>query len=633
MIVMEEPFITKEKLVSNLKNIGVEEGDVLFIHSSFKSIGKVEGGAQTVIDALKESVGEKGTILMPVFNLVKDRPGTWNVTTTPSTTGYLTEYFRTLPGTVRSDHYSHSVAAWGAHAYEFVSGHRGAKGMISPWDHEQFGCTYGYESPFMKLYCHTKSKILMLGVDYHSSTFCHLVEVIFWNERLLTDQKASYVSINREKLGQYFDSLGKLTRSFIGQADSRLFKIRDFVDTLCREVRKHTDKYVSMLINMKQSISTGEAMKIKIIKKRIISKDNSYHGWPSLCKRKNGQLLVVASGGRQAHVCPFGKIYLYRSDDNGNTWSGPEVLYNSPLDDRDPGILETDNNTLLVSWFTSLTWMNYLYRAEIGIIKWLPEDTCKKWREIRDKLLEDEINTGRELDTWMIRSEDGGKTWSERIKIPVHCPHGPVQLKDGRLLFAGRQSLPPEKRSLYGASFIGIDRENSEIAVAESNDDGKNWKITGVLPVLPPVPPDNFCEPHLVETTSGTLIMHIRNQCPSVFPGEILQSESEDGGKTWSVPHPIGLKGLPAHLLCLHNGWILTTYGYRKNPFGIRASVSKDEGKTWSEPIVISDDGYNSDLGYPSSVQIDDGSIITVWYEVLKDNPFAVLKMAHWVFI
>jgi len=630
---MEEQLITKEKIVSDLKKIGVEQGDVLFIHSSFKSIGKVEGGAQTVIDALMESVGESGTILMPVFNLVKDRLGTWDVKTTPSTTGYLTEYFRTMPGTFRSDHYCHSVAARGANACEFVSGHRGARGMVSPWDHEQFGCDFGYESPFMKLYLHPKSKILMLGVDYRSSTFCHLVEVIFWNERLLTSKKAVYIWLNREKLGQYFDSLGKLSRAFIGQADSRLFKIRDFVDTLCDEVRRRTDQYSSMLIQMKQSISTGEAMKVKVLKKEIISRDNSYHGWPTLCKRKNGQLLVVCSGGRQAHVCPYGKIYLYRSDDSGNTWDGPDVLYNSWLDDRDPGMIETNKNTLLVSWFTSLTWMNYLYRAEIGLIRWLSEDTCKKWRRIRDKLIEENVDTGREMDTWMIRSEDGGKSWSERIKIPVHSPHGPVQLKDGRLLFAGRQSLQAEKRSLYGAPFFGIDRDNANIAVAESKDDGKNWVISGIVPVLPPVPPDNFVEPHLVETQSGTLIMHIRNQCQSVFPGEILQSESEDGGKTWSVPHPTGIKGLPAHLICLQNGHLLTTYGYRENPYGIRASISKDEGKTWSEPIVISDDGCCCDLGYPSSVQLDDGSIITVWYEVLKNHPYAVLRMAKWVFV
>jgi len=627
-----EKIFTKEKLISDLKKLGVEEGDVIFVHSSFKSIGKVDGGAQTVIEALEQSAGKNGTVLMPSFNLVQDRIGTWNINTTPSTTGYLTEYFRTMPGTVRSDHYSHSVAARGKRAKEFVSGHRGAKGMISPWDHELFGCTFGYESPFMKLYCEAGSKILMLGVDYHSSTFCHLVEVIYWNERLLFDEKAQYVWLDRIELGKYFDSLGKPRTGFIGNAYSRLFGIRDFVDTLLEVVRKDAGHYSKMLIMMEKAIGKGESMNIRVLKKEIISKENTYHGWPTLAKRKNGELLVVCSGGRQAHVCPYGKIYLYRSVD-GEKWDGPMVLYDSILDDRDPGIIETNKGTILVSWFTSLTWMNYLYRAEIGVIDWLSKETCENWRKIREKIVSGNINVDDELDVWMIRSQDSGKTWSERYKIPLHSPHGPVQLKNGTLVFAGRRSLPPHRRSLYGSSLYGLDREMAEIAVAESNDDGKTWKIIGEVPVLPPIPPDNFSEPSIVETLSGKLIMHIRNDCKSVFPGETLQSESVDGGKTWSVPYSIGVKGYPSHLILLKNGWILMTYGYREKPFGIQARISKDEGKTWSEPLIISDDGCCSDLGYPSSVEMDDKIIITVWYEVIKNNPFAVLKMAQWKII
>jgi len=627
---MEEIF-TKEKLVSDLKKIGVEEGDILFIHSSFKSLGKVEGGAQTVIEALEEAVGEEGTILMPVFNLVKDRIGTWDINTTPSTTGYLTEYFRKMPGTLRSDHYSHSVAARGKKAKELILGHRGAKGMISPWDHELFGCTFGYESPFMKLYFEPKSKILMLGVDYNSSTFCHLVEVIYWNERLINDNKAQYVWLDRIKLGEYFDSLGKAKTGFIGKAYSRLFKIREFVDTLLEVVRKEAGNYDRVLIRMKNNILKGECMKINVLETKIISKEETYHGWPTLTKRKNGELLVVCSGGRQAHVCPYGKIYLYKSMD-GEKWEGPIVLYDSILDDRDPGIIETNKGTLLVSWFTSLTWMNYLYRAEIGVIDWLSKETCENWRKVREKIISSNINISDELNAWMIRSEDSGKTWSERYKIPLHSPHGPIQLTNGTLLFAGRRSLPFYKRSLYGSPLYGNDREMAEIAVAKSNDDGKFWEIIGEVPTLPPIPPDNLSEPSIVETLSGKIIMHIRNNCSFVFPGETLQSESIDNGKTWSVPYSIGVKGYPSHLLLLKNGWLLMTYGYREEPFGIHARISKDEGKTWSESLIIKTGCYSPDLGYPSSIEMDD-VIITVWYEYLKEKNRAALIMAKWKII
>src|SRR5437868_5955661 len=59
-----------------------------------------------------------------------------------------------------------------------------------------------------------------------------------------------------------------------------------------------------------------------------------YHGWPTLARRRNGQLLLVCSGGRESHVCPFGRVELMRSNDGGQTWTWPQVLLDSPIDDR-----------------------------------------------------------------------------------------------------------------------------------------------------------------------------------------------------------------------------------------------------------------------------------------------------------
>jgi hypothetical protein len=72
------------------------------------------------------------------------------------------------------------------------------------------------------------------------------------------------------------------------------------------------------------------------------------------------------------------------------------------------------------------------------------------------------------------------------------------------------------------------------------------------------------------------------------------------------------------------------SYGYRRSPFGNQVRVSSDHGRTWSEPLTISDDGAGGDLGYPSTVQLDDGSLVTVWYERLSSSPFAVLRQAKW---
>ena len=176
---------TKQTLVYDLGALGVEAGDTLFVHSSFKSLGQVEGGAATVVDALENSVGPDGLILMPSFNLTfpfteqAKRAEVWDLATTPSAVGWLTEYFRKMDGTYRSDHHSHSVAARGRSAQEFVGGHRSREGNSSPWDLDGSGKAFGSNSPMFRAY-KAGGKILMLGVDYESSTYIHFVETLYW---------------------------------------------------------------------------------------------------------------------------------------------------------------------------------------------------------------------------------------------------------------------------------------------------------------------------------------------------------------------------------------------------------------------------------------------------------------------
>ena len=115
-------------MARELRKLGVEHGDTLFVHSSFKSLGPVDGGVETVIHALEDAVGSEGLILMPSFDLEGGRElraKNWSISTTRSTVGWITEYFRTMPGTYRSDHYSHSVAARGKGARDFAAGNPG----------------------------------------------------------------------------------------------------------------------------------------------------------------------------------------------------------------------------------------------------------------------------------------------------------------------------------------------------------------------------------------------------------------------------------------------------------------------------------------------------------------------------
>ena len=172
--------------------------------------------------------------------------------------------------------------------------------------------------------------------------------------------------------------------------------------------------------------------------------------------------------------------------------------------------------------------------------------------------------------------------------------------------------------------------EVKRIGACESTDDGLTWQWLAEIPTRSGDHATNeYHELHAVEANDGTIVAHIRNHAKN-NAGETLQTESTDGGKTWSMPHAIGVWGLPSHLLKLRDGALLMSYGHRRGPFGNQARVSRNHGRSWSAPVTISADGAGGDLGYPSTVELADGSLLTVWYEKLSENKLAVLRQAHW---
>ena len=236
----------REHLTQDFINLGIEKGDTLFIHSSFKSLGPIEGGAKAVISALEAVVGRDGLILMPSFSLLPSRAeriASWNIRMTPSTVGWLSEFFRQMSDTYRSNHYSHAIAARGKGARAFVADHLRRDGYESPWDQYPWGKTYGTHSPMFRAY-EADAKLLMLGVDYQSSTYTHLVEVIHWNNRLIKDPDAEYIRLERTALGVFWDEVGRLREGMVGDAACRLFYIKDYVDTLLEEVEWNPRPYV-----------------------------------------------------------------------------------------------------------------------------------------------------------------------------------------------------------------------------------------------------------------------------------------------------------------------------------------------------------------------------------------------------
>lgn len=313
-------------------------------------------------------------------------------------------------------------------------------------------------------------------------------------------------------------------------------------------------------------------------------------------------MLLVYSGGREAHVCPFGRVELMRSHDDGRTWSWPQTLMDSPIDDRDAGICETASGALLVTTFTSLAY-------ESRMANLTPEQRAR-WDAVERRISPEQRRSL--LDTWMLRSTDGGVTWSAPFRVPLNSPHGPTSLSDGRVLYVGKQ--------LWTGGKVGA---------CESADDGKTWRWLSTIPARPGDSFVQYHELHAVQATDGTIIVHIRNH-NSRNEGETLQCESRDGGRTWTVPSAIGVWGLPSHLLRLRDGRLLMSYGYRRAPFGNQARVSSDNGKTWSDAMTISDDAASGDVGYPSTVELADGSLATIWYETQKESPKAVLREATW---
>ena len=337
----------------------------------------------------------------------------------------------------------------------------------------------------------------------------------------------------------------------------------------------------------KEKVSIATVIGTKVICKQ----PNRYIGWPTITKTKSNELVIVFSGNRDGHICPYGITQMVRSKDNGITWSSPETINNTPLDDRDAGILETNKGTLLVSWFTSLAFdrpSEYKEHPEwIRHSEKLSESIKKQW-----------------LGNWTRRSTDNGKTWEEPVKQISSAPHGPIEIQDKRLLYVGTGKVNDKKA----------------ITVEESKDDGKSWSLISTIGIPPELSILDLAEPNAIEISPDTLITLVRYNSGDKANGYLHQSESYDGGKTWTTLHQSAIYGFPAHLLKLQNGWILAVYGVRKEPFSERACLSKDGGKTWdvAKEIILSESS-SADLGYPSSVQLQDGSILTVYYQI--DNP------------
>ncbi|MDY4199944.1 MAG: sialidase family protein, partial [Candidatus Fimadaptatus sp.] len=331
-----------------------------------------------------------------------------------------------------------------------------------------------------------------------------------------------------------------------------------------------------------------------------------YFGWPSAAILGDGRVVVGCSGLRRHHVDPFGKTVLCvgtPKDGFGECIVG----HDSPLDDRDAGVVALGGNSLLVTWFTLDT---LIFRDDL--MKYSPAEF-----EVMDAAMRAFPEGAKKyVGSWTMRSDDGGATFTSPARCPVSSPHGPVVMRDGRLIYLGK--LFPE----------GMDRPFGIVSCAESRD-GLHWDVLGEVPLPENVTNGQFHEPHVIELNDGALLCLIRYHYPNGGLG-IYKSVSRDGGRTWSTPEDMDIHGSPPHLLRHSSGAIVLTYGWRHAPYGQRARISRDDGATWSDEIILRDDGPDGDLGYPCSVELPGGDILTVYYQKRPGESLCSILWTQW---
>ena len=200
------------------------------------------------------------------------------------------------------------------------------------------------------------------------------------------------------------------------------------------------------------------------------------------------------------------------------------------------------------------------------------------------------------LEPWLCRSSDGGRTWSvDKETFPAKGPNGGECIPFGDV-------LQGNDKMLRVAVYCPKDRRDDRVYLYRSQDDGKTWGE--------PAPLDDEAyrnETALIHLGKGRWLAAVREN------GLHLYASSDDA-RSWQ--YRIRLTGRaqhPGHLARLGDGKLLASYGNRTpNDKGVDVRFSNDEGKTWSKPGRVVD--FEGDGGYPSSVQLPDGQVLTAYY-------------------
>jgi Neuraminidase (sialidase) len=300
---------------------------------------------------------------------------------------------------------------------------------------------------------------------------------------------------------------------------------------------------------------------------------------PDVTRLRDGRLMVAFRKGIN-HISKDGVIAITTSTDEGTTWGVPVIVKEAiepPVGYRDPSLCELQDGTLILSFARF----------------------C-----------------GRDSSTWdgchliVMRSFDGGATWPEYQELP-HAPFDFMLTTERCIeLDSGRVLMPAYAGSQQNQYSVSI--------VMYSDDKGATWSYLSTIDARPfYVQSRYFMENTITQTKSGKLVTVCRTNT------HMLQAVSEDSGATW-IKHQVLTHTPPEtqpSLLSLTDGTLLLAYGDRgalprdpSYPFNIRVRISRDEGESWEEGFILRDEIPHMDMGYPTSVELSPGHILTVYW-------------------
>jgi Neuraminidase (sialidase) len=320
---------------------------------------------------------------------------------------------------------------------------------------------------------------------------------------------------------------------------------------------------------------------------RLVAIDNVC-AWPNLTVLKDGTI-VATIFNQPSHGSLAGDVECWSSTD-GKAWKkvGTPAVHDPETNRMNVAAGLAKNGDLVV---LASGWSN---QQQPGAAKKDP---------FRDAILR----------AWVCRSADGGKTWQVRKEFPANPIAGMSEfIPFGDVIAAGDGSL---RASCYAANLA---ERTHKTWMMRSDDDGLTWSVMALVS-------DASNETHLIPLGEKKWLAAARHREVELF-------RSTDDGRTWTGEDPVtGRNEINGHLLRLADGRVLLTYGNRvKDQFGVLAKWSSDEGKTWSEPVRLAH-SLDRDCGYPSSVQLAGGQIVTAFYSKLTENhPRYHMGVAIW---